>query len=126
MIRAFVALIVLASAFAAPASAASLSEDVWNSVVSDCLDQAEKEFPDLFKGDGAKFALSKGENGPSKDVPIKVFNACNACLAKKVDADFSAGEAVAFERGATTDGMVPADLLERIGKMRRECIQNPD
>jgi hypothetical protein len=125
MIRFIVAFIILA-ACAAPASAASLSEDVWNSVLSDCLAQAETEFPDLFHGDGAKVALSKGENGPSKDIPVKVFNACNSCLAKKIDADFSAAEAVQFDRGATTDGQVPADLMERIGKMRRECIQNPD
>jgi hypothetical protein len=125
MIRYIVAFIILA-AFAASASAASLSQDVWNSVLSDCLAQAETEFPDLFHGDGAKVALSKGENGPSKDIPIKVFNACNSCLAKKIDGDFSANDAVQFERGATTDGQVPADLMERIAKMRRECIQAPD
>jgi hypothetical protein len=125
MIRYIVAFIILA-AFAASASAASLSQDVWNSVVSDCLAQAETEFPNLFHGDGAKVALSKGENGPSKDIPIKVFNACNSCLAKKIDGDFSANDAVQFERGATTDGQVPADLMERIAKMRRECIQAPD
>jgi hypothetical protein len=126
MIRFFVALIIVSAAFAASASAASLSEEVWNSVLSDCLAQAETEFPDLFHGDGAKVALSKGENGPSKDIPVKVFNACNSCLAKKIDADFSAYDAVQFERGATTDGQVPADLMERIAKMRRECIQNPE
>ena len=123
MIRFIVAFIILA-ACAAPASAASLSEDVWNSVLSDCLAQAETEFPDLFHGDGAKVALSKGENGPSKDIPVKVFNACNSCLAKKIDGDFSAYDAV--QRGGTTDGQVPADLMERIAKMRRECIQNPE
>jgi hypothetical protein len=125
MIRYIVAFIILA-AFAASASAASLTQDVWNSVLSDCLAQAETEFPDLFHGDGAKVALSKRENGPSKDIPIKVFNACNSCLAKKIDGDFSANDAVQFERGATTDGQVPADLMERIAKMRRECIQAPD
>ena len=123
MIRLFATLIALAGAFAAPAHAASLSQDVWNSVLSDCLDQAEKEFPDLFNGTGAKVDISREEDGPSKSIPVKVINACNSCLAKRIDAEFSANDAVEFERGATTDGMVPADLLDKIAKMRRECVR---